>query len=588
MIDETRMNRLPLIWAARFRQIAIAGFLLSIMAGLLLPVYSDEIGWRFQERAGVDHGIDVMFNDLCGPNSLGHPPWFMMPARWYSAIANQTFAAPLFIRIEGVLCALAWAAMLWTLVARLEPDRARRMGLQALAFALLGMGVLPFLLVLSRPEQPIVLCYALMMLVAFSPVSGRHLPAWLKCGAIVALLAVAGSYHVKGVLYAPVALACLIFCARGSGTVLPRGLAALAAIAVALSAGHYWAEHLKCVAGDPLLAAHYARENVVSLLTSAHPHAALLVQFISGLNPLAYVALALPSNQTMSHWLPDGLFPVGILLVIDTGMMLVWVGALVSSLRALLWFASEHRVKALLEPRVPVALAILGCVVVWGMTQLKRNDYEAGHVLPMLAVFCMLALSLPRPDRAEPVRTIAAAAVCTVFSQIIVLALVVPVLASVARVPGYLDKQPYSVALGDYGKIRRDIDRAMQMAGIPRDRPLNRLLIDDVTYLALQRTTLPLHRLGVVGVWNDGIDDPVDYLLSRHSDGVVIGCRYLPPAMRAAASRSGEVCAISHAGLERLDQAGSTTSARAPCAELRMARSCANLAVFCAQVPMNA
>jgi hypothetical protein len=87
---------------------------------------------------------------------------------------------------------------------------------------------------------------------------------------------------------------------------------------------------------------------------------------------------------------------------------------------------------------------------------------------------------------------------------------------------------------------------------MPTDRPRNRLLVDDVTYLALQRDTLPLHRLGVLSVWNDGIDDPVAYLRSRGSDGVVVGCRYLPPAMRAVASQAGEVCAISRAGLARL------------------------------------
>jgi len=33
---------------------------------------------------------------------------------------------------------------------------------------------------------------------------------------------------------------------------------------------------------------------------------------------------------------------------------------------------------------------------------------------------------------------------------------------------------------------------------------------------------------------------------------VVVGCDYLPPEMRAAASRSGEICAISRRGLDAL------------------------------------
>jgi hypothetical protein len=92
----------------------------------------------------------------------------------------------------------------------------------------------------------------------------------------------------------------------------------------------------------------------------------------------------------------------------------------------------------------------------------------------------------------------------------------------------------------------------MAMSGIPSDHPLQRLLIDDLTYLALQEHRLPLHRLGVLSTWNGSIDDPVAYLRRRDSDGVIVGCRYLPPNMRAAASRSGEVCVISRAGLDRL------------------------------------
>jgi hypothetical protein len=65
---------------------------------------------------------------------------------------------------------------------------------------------------------------------------------------------------------------------------------------------------------------------------------------------------------------------------------------------------------------------------------------------------------------------------------------------------------------------------------------------------------LPLHRLGVLSVWTGSITAPVAYLRSRGSDGVVVGCEYLPQEMRAAASRSGEICAISRDGLDRIER----------------------------------
>jgi hypothetical protein len=135
---------------------------------------------------------------------------------------------------------------------------------------------------------------------------------------------------------------------------------------------------------------------------------------------------------------------------------------------------------------------------------------------------------------------------------VLVLGVSVRPLVQAAREPGYAEKQADSASIAGYDSVRRDIARAMGEAGIPTDRPLHRLLIDDLTYLALQRHRLPLHRLGVLSTWNGSIDDPVAYLRSRDSDGVVLGCKYLPADMRAAASRSGEICAISRAGLDRL------------------------------------
>lgn len=50
--------------------LALGGLIISILSGVLLPVYTDETGWRFEERAAIDGGVDIMFNDVCGPNTI--------------------------------------------------------------------------------------------------------------------------------------------------------------------------------------------------------------------------------------------------------------------------------------------------------------------------------------------------------------------------------------------------------------------------------------------------------------------------------------------------------------------------------------
>jgi hypothetical protein len=141
-------------------------------------------------------------------------------------------------------------------------------------------------------------------------------------------------------------------------------------------------------------------------------------------------------------------------------------------------------------------------------------------------------------------------------SELVVLGLTLVPMAEAMGPPGYIPRQPYSITALGYPIIRRDIAAARAASGMPTDRRLERPLVDDLTYMALQDSHLPFHWLGVLRVTNGSITDPVRYLRSRNSDGVIVGCHLLPPAMRAAASRSGEICAISRQGLARLAAAG--------------------------------
>jgi hypothetical protein len=537
------------------RRLAVAGFLAVLAFGILVPIYTDEIGWRFQERAWID-GVDKAFNDTCGPNTLARPPWFMLPVRWFSATANQALADPLFVRLEGLICALIWAGLLGVLIARLEPDQAKRRGMHALSYALLGLGTLPFLLVLSRPEQPLILAYTLMILIALSPPwwLGGTGSAWLKGAAMVGLAGIGASYHLKGVVYAPIALACIAMSAAGPGTRVPRlvmGAVLAAMIAVAAS---YWVGRFQCL-GDPKTAAILARENIASILTSRGSLPDILGQVLHGANPLNYVWLTAPGLE-FSSWLPDKIFPPALRQVVGAALTLVWGSALLIAGGNLVRFILRKRLGALAMPPALLALAVLGCVAVWGMSQVNRNPYEAAHVLPMLAIFIALCFSLPDDGAAWLGRArgwlVRLAVPVVLASEAALLGFSGGPLIAVARSSGYLPSQRLSVSIADYGTVRRDIHEAMKQAGIPDDRRRHGLVVDDITYLALQRDLLPYHRLGLFEVWNFGIDNPAQYLLDRKSDGVVVSCANLPFDFETVAVRAGQICAISPAGLQQL------------------------------------
>lgn len=549
------MARLKAAVEGRCHILAGAGLILAILAGTLVPLYTDEIGWRFQERAWID-GVDKAYNDTCGPNTLARPPWFMLPVRWFSATANQTFADPLFVRIEGVLCALGWIGLLWLLVARLGRSGPDRRGIQALVFSLLGLGTLPFLQVLSRPEQPLLIALTLMLVIALAPWrgTGPATAAWLKGAAILLLGVVAVSYHLKGVVYAPVALACLAVCATGPGTRIPRLVFAALLVAIMAAGAVYWFGRFECPQ-NPETAAVLARENLAAMLSGKGSLRDAIGPILLGTNPLNYAWLA-GLHTDMSDWLPRGIFPTALAGAVLVALTLLWGGAVLLGAGRLVVFLARERMKALVVPQALLALAVLACVEVWGVSQVNRNAYEAAHVLPMLAIFVALALSLPLDGDARFRRAqdwlMRLAVPAALISEAALLGCAGGPLIAANGTPGSIPGQGLSVSLSGYDAIRRDVAAAMRQAGLAGDRPRRGLVVDDVTYLALQRDRLPFHRLGLFAVWNFGMTNPAQYLLERKSDGIVMSCANLPMEFEAAATRAGTICALAPAQLAPL------------------------------------
>jgi hypothetical protein len=470
----------------------------------------------------------------------------MMPARWFSAAVNGAFPDPLIVRLEGIACALLFLALIWRLTARVEPSLERRGASRAVAFALLGLGVLPLMLTMSRPEQPLILATGAAILLALGgnrDASASH--AWLRSAGIVALAGIALSYHLKGVLYAVVMLAALGLCARDRATILPRALgAALVAVLAALAA-QYWSARFACP-GDPVLAKNLAGQNIAAALSQGGGLGALR-QLAANVLPFEYVLRTLPVPYPMSQWLPWNLFPLAARTAFSLIVIPAWLGALWLGIGGMVGHWRREGRRGLIHPAFVLAATILACILVWGASQTTKNDYESAHVLPMLAIVAVLGLSL----RAEPLRPripmlfVAAAALSAVG---VVGFTARPFLATAAK-GGYIAGQTFSYSGFGFPRTRADVERAMRAAGFPQDRRLRRVAIDDGTYFALQDSYMPIHRVGVITIWNGSVRDPAAYLLSRGSDGAVMRCANLTARLRAAAARSGEVCAVSADGL---------------------------------------
>lgn len=537
-------------WPRLLERLVFGSFLLSLLFGVLLPIYTDEVGWRMQLRAGLDGGIDRMISDICGPNTNAAPPLFMMPFRYASAWLNLTFPDPLYVRTVGVGCAIVWAFLMRALIGRIAADARQRSLLRALAFALLGMGVLPLMLVMSRPDQIVLLamtCAVLVAVVAAQRTATGAVSTWLWPLAIAALGVAAISYHLKGVLIAPLILVCIFLSGSGKRTLTARILAMLLFTGMAAPGAHYWVERFRCP-DDPILAERLAKQNIASALVTEGDWRNVTMTALIGANPNNYIMLAEARKYPMSDWLPRGQIDNKASIARFIVMGLAWNGATVIAMFCLIlalrrrW--RERRID--LATAVPVALA--GLAMIWGISQRARNDYEIMIALPMLALFCVFSLSaIPwTPQRTRQLGVgIAIIALCSLVGQADIARRYYPLLRSAADQTGYVFRQPYSVSAYGFGPLRQTILDTARLCGIGKNGRAQRPLVDDITYFAMINSWRPFHRFGVLETWNGSIKDPIAYLHSRGSEGMVVDCRALSPSLRQQAIRNGQYCCIS-------------------------------------------
>ncbi|MGH6613010.1 hypothetical protein [Sphingomonas sp.] len=515
--------------------------LASLALGSLLPIYTDEVGWRFQlSRYLQDGGVDRFLAETCGANTNATPAFFMMPVRWFSSLLTRFLSDPALIRLSGVGCAVLGVFGIRTLIRRTTDDVRRRATIDLLCFALLGIGVLPLLLVWSRPEQPLWLAVLAATLIALRrPRNPDALPIG-PVAAILFLALLAISYHLKALFYLPLFVLAIILCRQGDRRFLVRGAALTLLFALAWLGYRYWSQRFACP-DDPVLAAKLAEENASILLLGGgwRSMVSMAPDLIGNMVPGGYIELSLPKRLYMSDWLPSDLISPDAQRIWKRIGHSVWNVALATGLVALVltMIRPDRRWKPLL-----IALALIVCATAWAALQLNKGVYEAALYMPVIVAALALILAvMPGEGRwLAPVAWVIAAV--SLISQVALIGIYGPRLWSVSGHGGYVAQQPYSLGAYGYAALRRQIVSAGAKCGITPESP--RVLIDDLTYFAYSEGYRPVHRLGLLSVWNGSAGDPMTWMRAHGSSGAVIGCHYLPPAMRARAIATGPFCCV--------------------------------------------
>ena len=516
--------------------------LLSLAIGLLVPVYTDEVAWRFQISRFLQDGIDRATGETCGLNTLAMPAYFMLPVRLFSATATAFLSDPLAVRVAGIACAILAVIAMLGLVRQREPASERRAVIEILVLALLGTGVLPFLLVWSRPDQAIWLAMLASLWIAFAPRAARETgEPRARIAAITLLALIAFSYHMKGVFYLPVFVLAVLASGRGVPRYRVRGVALVVILACTWSAYRYWSDRFACP-DDPVLAAKLEQQNVMMLLRNGGWRAlpGAVPTLLNNMWPTPYIRNTMPATGYMSYWLPATPVPLPLMALWRAMIWFCWyLTAAIAA--ALIFLAARDRFPQ--RWMLAAALVLAGCASAWAMLQYNKNDYESSVYLPVLILALVFLWAAPARYRAwlgSPVLTIAA---LSAISQVLVAGSYAAPLWAAGRGGGYVAGQPYSLSAFAYPRAR--ILAAGAKCGIVLHPGLKRVLIDDLTYFAYAQSSTPMHRLGVLSDWNGSAGDPMAWMRRHGSPGAVLACAYLPPSLRERAIATGDVCCVS-------------------------------------------
>lgn len=527
----------------------LVAFGLTFCLSALVPIYGDEVGWKIlQARLFFDDFVNISLLPQCGPAFTTPTPWFMVPVRALDAWLYGSMTSPLWLRAAGMSHLLIWLALVvGVLHGRLAPGL-RGLSLASLLVAFVSLGVLPFMMVLNRPEQMLLMGLTVLYLWPLTVAEPRAGTAEFSRAVLFLLLVVMlFAHHPKSLAFSPLIIVSVLCLVR-------RRVLRLTALAVAgyfAAASYvYWGERMKCP-HDPLLEKGL-QTHVVSLsniLTDPLPTIWIMVKNLAW--SIKYVGFILFQDAYREDWLPpndDAMF-IGIVVNVLISVVFLLLACII-----LIWaYAAIRRTWTTLElsKRDGLVLSALLSIAALAMIQTFKNWYEAALVVPLLGVVALTAVPGHLPTWLRPwIKPLGAYLIGVgLVSQVFLWSTFAPHLPTLTR-GGYLSAQGLSFSAFGYSDIRKIILQAADLCRIDPGKRSRHLVVDYLTYTALARTFQPYAIKSITGVGGEHVfeqqsADKIIALLARsRSAGIVAGCQGLPSELRSEAKQIGPVCCL--------------------------------------------
>lgn len=519
--------------------------LCALLSGVFLPVYSDEIMNKFNmARFFLENGQMLSFFPQC-TTTVGHGvAWVFYPA---AILISSIFAylEPLGVRVSGVVLALIWFALLayWCYRQSLEGWVGRFTLLTAFA----ALGVMPYLWVLSRPEQFMLLPILLFcMLALYTPAQSSKGQQLVITAGLSLLLSVFFYAHPKSLFFTPFFLAATWIATRDFKLIIRAGLFLYV---LALSS--------QVLLDASLLGGCQDAPAVQSMLAanSLMPRALLS-------DPLAFIGAAWQNvsqfpQRMLLHLTFSPIFQSGWLppLTENSGLLL-WLNPLIHYALLILVVCSHLLAIGLaliflVLRRISVALLLAALLAIGDLINIAlfnvQNFYSGIQYIPLSIVIatllfqCFPAVRLWFSARVAGNLILSSVAILSLVSLFTLFYLITPNLLrnadyANASIPG----QPLSIPVFGVQAHLDSIRELGQSCHIPVDLA-EHVVVDHMTYFAYLKDRSPMHVLYIseFGYGSDLLNGKLlPFLKERNSPGLITRCEWVPNELRDTQRRN--------------------------------------------------
>lgn len=512
--------------------------IVSLIVGVFLPVYSDEVMNKiYSSRFFVDDGIVISFFPQCAASFGNKISFVFFPAAIILSLIFENLN-PLGIRISGVIVALIWF-ILFAFLCRIQ-ESSNWIKRYSLLISLSSLGVMPYLWVMSRPEQLMTISALIFcILVFFIPRISNKLILFLGFCFLILCISVFFFVHPKSFFFAPFFLFGIWFATRNNNIatrctgVFFVAITTLQAVKAAIASGacpdapyvqQIFSENIikpEILFNDPLNFINMIIGNIISFPNKVFHHLVF-------------------NNKFQSGWLPpvDGAFFLRDLLnpiieflityfVISAHILAIFSG----------WIFLFRRKK-----NIPVILAAsiaLSDILIVALFKVQ-NFYAATQYVP----FSLIIFALLLPVFNEYLNLISDVFVFLMrfiigillfISFVINMMLIVPILmANSNSEVASIENQPISVPVFKNEIHLSAIKKLGKICHLPEDKG-NFLIIDQMTYFAYSKNKNPAHIHYVSEDYYGGDlkGKFLDFFKKNNSPGLITRCEWVPEKLKS-------------------------------------------------------